>query len=36
MIVQNMSEQKSHIGNGNPRSVGMSYHLEHPSRLHHG
>ena len=35
MLVQNMSEEKSHIENGDPSSVGMSYHPEHPSRLHH-
>ena len=36
MIVQKMSEEKSHIGNVDSRSVGMSYRPEHPSRLHHG
>ena len=35
MIVQNVSEEKSHIRNVDPRSVGMSYHPKHPSRLHH-
>ena len=35
MIVQNMSEKKSHLENRDPRSVRMPYHPRHPSRLHH-
>ena len=35
MIVQNMFEETSHLGNGDLRSIGMSYHPEHHSRLYH-
>ena len=35
MIVQNMFEEKSQLGNRDPRSVGKSYHPEHALKLHH-
>ena len=35
MIVQNMFEEKSHLGNRDPRLVRGPCHPGHSSRLHH-
>ena len=35
MIVQNMSEIESHLGDVDPRWLKFSYHPEHSSKLYH-
>ena len=35
MIVQNMSEDENHLGNGDLRPVRGPYHPGHSPRLHH-
>ena len=35
MTVKNMSEDKSHLENRDPKSVRMSFHPGYPSRMHH-